>query len=67
MEGGNETYGDSGWTAGVPVSGKSGGLGYEIGSGYESMISRDLSNEMCYLYNNNNAIAFPPMSRIPFT
>ena len=65
--GGTEPYSDSGWTAGVSVPGKSGGLGYEKQSGYESMISRDLSNEMYYLYNNNNPDRISAYVRIPFT
>ncbi|MBA7481158.1 hypothetical protein ES707_16628 [subsurface metagenome] len=58
--GGSEPYDDSGWNSGTYVSGKTGGVGYETGSGYEDYISYDVESEMdevmgsCYI-------------RIPFT
>jgi hypothetical protein len=54
-------FDDSAWTHGTPViPGKTGGVGYEIQSGYEDYITYDVQTQM-YTYNDTCYI------RIPFT
>ncbi|MHC4417534.1 MAG: lamin tail domain-containing protein [Planctomycetota bacterium] len=54
-------FDDSTWTHGTPITpGKTGGVGYEIQSGYEDYITYDVQTQM-YTYNDTCYI------RIPFT
>ena len=57
---GGGAFDDSGWNDGTFVSGKTGGVGYEQGTGYEPYISYDVTAKM---YNGNNSCYI----RIPFT
>jgi len=52
--GGNEPYNDSAWTSGT------GGVGYEMDTGYETFINIDVEQQM---YNHNASCCI----RIPFT
>jgi len=56
----NPAYDDSGWTDYSYVGGKTGGVGYERGSGYQDYISYDVESE---LYGVNTSCYI----RIPFT
>ncbi|MHC4735243.1 MAG: chitobiase/beta-hexosaminidase C-terminal domain-containing protein [Planctomycetota bacterium] len=58
---GGGAFDDSLWNHGTPIiPGKTGGVGYEQGSGYAPYISYDVNSEM---YNGNNSCYI----RIPFT
>jgi probable HAF family extracellular repeat protein/parallel beta-helix repeat protein len=58
---GGQAFDDSGWNDGMPIiAGKTGGVGYERGSGYEDYITYDVEEEM----RGNNTTCY---IRIPFT
>ena len=58
---GGGAFDDSSWNDGTPITpGKTGGVGYEQGSGYGPYISYDVTAKM---YNGNNSCYI----RIPFT
>jgi hypothetical protein len=57
---GGGAFDDSGWNDGTFVSGKTGGVGYEEGAGYDPYISYDVTAKM---YNGNKSCYI----RIPFT
>ncbi len=57
---GGGSFNDSSWNDGTFVSGMTGGVGYEINTGYEPYISYDVEVKM---YNNNDTCYI----RIPFT
>ncbi len=44
--GGSEPYDDSAWNQGIFIANKSGGVGYERGSGYQNWISYDVESRM---------------------
>jgi hypothetical protein len=57
---GGGPFNDSSWNDGTFISGMTGGVGYEINTGYEPYISYDVEAKM---YNNNDTCYI----RIPFT
>jgi hypothetical protein len=58
---GGQAFDDSQWNHGTPIiPGRTGGVGYEAGSGYENYITYDVQTEM---YGNNTSCYI----RIPFT
>ena len=57
---GGGAFNDLGWNDGTFIAGKTGGVGYEVSSGYEQYISYDVEAKM---YNGNNSCYI----RIPFT
>jgi hypothetical protein len=59
-KGGNEPFDDSTWTDGTFIPDKTGGVGYERGSGFEDYITIDVESEM---YNKQ----YGCYVRIPFT
>jgi hypothetical protein len=59
--GGSEPYDDSAWNQGIFIANKSGGIGYERGSGYQNWISYDVGSTM---YNTGATSVY---IRVPFT
>jgi len=58
-QGGSEPFNDFTWSAGMPtLSGTTGGVGYEFGSGYEPFIAYDLLDTM-YATNGSCYIRIP--------
>jgi hypothetical protein len=53
--GGSEPYDDSAWNQGVFIADRSGGVGYERGSGYQDWISYDVGS---YMYNTGATSAY---------
>jgi hypothetical protein len=62
-KGGNEPFSDSTWTNYTFIAGKSGGVGYEKGTGYAGFITYNVET---YLYGNGN-ITQSCLIRIPFS